>query len=40
MASGGGDEPKSSWWGWDNIIKVAKEKVRTLLTQLVKTMIK
>jgi len=28
MASGGGEEAKSSWWSWENIVKTAKEKVR------------
>lgn len=37
MASGGGDENKSSWWGWgDKIIKTAKEKTLSTL-ELVKT---
>ena len=27
MATGDEHGSKSSWWGWDNIIKTAKEKV-------------
>lgn len=31
MASGDDGEGKSSWWGWDNIVKAAKEKTISTL---------